>query len=126
MAHPPTHEDATPVLGEFTLADEIARFPPGDQGGGRRAETLIKTEGLRVVLVTMHAGVELHEHTAPGPITIQAVRGRFAVDVAGTEHALAPGSLIGIAVGERHSVRALEDGAFMLTIGGRAGRAPVE
>lgn len=77
-----------PILGFCDLADEIARFPPGVHGGGRRAETLLKTGGLSVVLVTMLAG-----------------------------------SLVGVAAGGRHAVRALEDGAFLLTIAGSAGTA---
>lgn len=114
------------ILGSFDLADEIARFPPGAHGGGRRSEILIKTAGLRVVLVTMQAGAALHEHTAPGPITIHVVRGRFAVDASGAERVVPAGSLVSIAAGARHAVRALEDGAFLLTIGGSAGPAPVE
>ena len=114
------------VLGSFDLTHEITRFPPGETGGGRRAETLIKTSGLRVVLVTMKAGAALHEHTAPGPISIYAVQGSFQVDVESTKHSLSTGSLISIAAGVKHVVRALEPGAFLLTIGGTGGPAPVE
>ena len=53
-------------IGAFTLAEEIERFQPGEAGSGRRAETLIKTDRLRVVLVTMRTGASLQEHTAPG------------------------------------------------------------
>lgn len=105
-------------LGTFDLATEIARFPPGDGASGRRAETLIKTDGLRVVLVTMRAGAVLHEHTAPGPITIHAADGRFAVAAPDGERELAAGHLLALGAGVRHSVRALADGAFLLTIGG--------
>ena len=67
------------LLGAFKIDDEIAKYRPDDNEAGRRAETLIKTDGLRVVLVTMLADITLHEHTAPGPITIHAIRGRFVV-----------------------------------------------
>jgi quercetin dioxygenase-like cupin family protein len=105
------------VLGEFALLDEIERYPPGDGASGRRAETLVKNDELRVVLITMRAGAALQEHTAPGPITIQTLRGRFAVDVEGSERELGIGGLIAIATGAPHAVRALEDGGFLLTIG---------
>ena len=65
------------LLGAYSIDTEIERFRPDDTGAGRRAETLIKVDGLRVVLVTMRAGISLHEHVAPGPITIHALRGRF-------------------------------------------------
>jgi len=111
------------VLGRFSLDEEIARFAPAPNQSGRRAETLIKTDGLRVVLVTMHAGIMLHDHVAPGPITIQALRGRFAIRVNGEEHELPAGELIAIETGVRHAVEAREEGAFLLTIGG-TGAAP--
>jgi quercetin dioxygenase-like cupin family protein len=104
------------VLGAFTLPDEIERFSPGESGARRRAETLIKSDRLRVVLVTMRAGASLHEHTAPGPITIQALRGHFTVSVEDAQRDLPQGALVAIDASVRHAVTAREDGAFLLTI----------
>jgi quercetin dioxygenase-like cupin family protein len=104
------------VLGQFDVEEEIARFPP-DGPRGRRAETLLKIPSLRVVLVTMRAGTELHEHVAPGPITVQPLQGRFTLVVDGEEQEIAPGMLVALAERARHAVRAVEDGAFLLTIG---------
>ena len=105
------------LLGMFNLDEEIKWFRPGDTEAGRRAETLIKSDGLRVVLVTMLAGIALHEHTAPGPITIHAIRGRFLVTFENEEREIGPGELVSLASGVRHAVRTIEDGAFLLTIG---------
>lgn len=104
------------VLGTFDLAAEIDRFQPGDGASGRRAETLVKTDRLRLVLVTMRAGATLAEHTAPGPVTIQPVRGRFVVTAAAREDELGAGQLIALAAGVHHTVRAIDGGAFLLTI----------
>jgi len=104
------------ILGEFRLKDEIERLQPGEGRSGRRAETLIKTDRLRVVLVTMRAGAELQEHSAPGPITIHALSGAFDVTVGEESRPLAAGELISIQTNHRHAVRATEDGAFLLTI----------
>ncbi|MDQ3443527.1 MAG: cupin domain-containing protein [Chloroflexota bacterium] len=105
------------LLGAFKIDDEIAKYRPDDNEAGRRAETLIKTDGLRVVLVTMLADITLHEHTAPGPIKIHAIRGRFAVTFEGEERELGPGELVSLASGVKHAVRTVEEGAFLLTIG---------
>lgn len=105
-----------PILGKFSLSDEIERLTPGDNRSGRRAEILVKTDRLRVVLTTMRAGIELQEHTAPGPITIHALEGSFTVTVEGDDHDLDPGDLISIQPNAPHSVRATTDGAFLLTI----------
>jgi len=104
-------------LGMFNVEEEIERFQPDDTASGRRAETLIKTEGLRVVLVTMRAGITLHEHTAPGPLTIHALHGRFHVTFENQERELGPGDLLSLAAGVRHAVETLAEGAFLLTIG---------
>lgn len=106
-----------PILGKFNLETEIERFTPGEGASGRRAETLIKTDGLRVVLVVMRSGAELQEHSAPGPITIQTLRGQFVVRAGDEDHELKMNDFISIGQGERHTVRADEDGAFLLTIG---------
>ena len=105
------------LLATVTFAAEIARLPP-DGRSGRRSVTLVKTPGLRVVLVTMRAGAALHEHVAPGPITVQPIRGRFVFTVDGEEHEIAAGMIVALEADTRHAVRAVEDGAFLLTIGG--------
>ena len=107
---------ARKILKQVDVNAEIARFPP-DGPSGRRSEILLKTSSLRVVLVTMRAGAELHEHSAPGTITVQPIRGRFAFTAGDDEREIAAGSLISVEGGVRHAVRALEDGAFLLTIG---------
>lgn len=106
------------LLGTFDLASEIEKYPPGEQGGGRRSEILVKTDGLRVVLVTMRAGAALHEHTAPGAITIHAIQGEFNVVLEETTYPCPAGAVIAIEAGRRHAVQAATDGAFLLTIGG--------
>lgn len=106
-----------PVLGRFDLEAEIARLAPGDTEAGRRAETLVKTDRFRVVLIAMRAGAHLREHTAPGPISIHALRGDFAVSVGDDESTLPAGGLVSLAPGVEHAVRALTDGAFLLTMG---------
>ncbi len=102
-------------LGLFSLADEIESFAQ-ENASGRYARTLLKTPQIRVVLTYMEPGIALHEHTAPGPITIQPIRGRFTVTVENDEHELAPESLLAIDAHVRHSVRAEEKGVFLLTI----------
>ena len=91
-------------LGFFNVRDEIERFQPGADSSGRRAETLIKTDGLRVVLVTMRTGISLNEHTAPGPITIHALSGRFQVTFEDQHRALGPGDIVSLAGGVRHAI----------------------
>ena len=103
------------ILRTVNLHNEIARYAVEDPSG-RRSVILVKTPTLRVVLVTMVAGTESHEHSVEGPITLQALTGRFEVTVEGETVELPAGGLASLAGGVRHAVRAVEDGAFLLTI----------
>jgi quercetin dioxygenase-like cupin family protein len=105
------------VLGLADLEAEIVRFPPDPDSLARhRAETLIKTDTLRVVLVTMLSGGTMHEHAAPGPITIQVLRGAIKLTIDDAPQELRAGHLISLAAGVEHAVDGVEDGAFLLTI----------
>lgn len=107
--------DLNGTLGLYSLGDEIDRFP-AEFNSGRYSRTLLKSPRLRIVLVGMKAGTDLIEHTAPGPITIQPIRGRFTASVDGVEHPVALETVLAIDAEVRHSVRADEDGVFLLTI----------
>lgn len=105
------------LVGLYDLNAEIARFPPDPESAARhRAETLIKTATLRVVLVTMLTGGEMHEHAAPGPITIQVLSGAIRLTVGESTQDLRAGQLLSLAGGVAHAVDGIEDGAFLLTI----------
>jgi quercetin dioxygenase-like cupin family protein len=105
------------VYGPARLDAEIARCQPDEKSAsGRRSEILVKTDDLRVLLVTMREGATLAEHSAPGTITIQTIEGTMAVEADGTTHELPTGGLVSLAAGVRHSVQARSDGAFLLTI----------
>jgi quercetin dioxygenase-like cupin family protein len=99
------------------LNGEIGRLSPAETPAGRRAETLVHTDQLRVVLVTMRAGAKLDSHCAPGPITIHALTGGFTVHVGPDAFRVDPGHLLALDPRVRHDVEAVAAGAFLLTIG---------
>ena len=104
------------ILGLHELAAEIERFDPAHVGAGRRAHILVKTDDLRVVLVTMREGALLQRHSAPGTVTIHALSGQFAVEISDDDIVLEAGSFLTLAPDVEHSVRAHAPGAFLLTI----------
>lgn len=105
------------VYGTWRFAEVMSELPPDAASKARhRAEILVKTDTLRVVLVTMLQGAELHAHEAPGPITIQALQGAIEVTYDGGPTRLSAGEMIALGPGVRHGVVGLEDGAFLLTI----------
>lgn len=102
----------------FDLTDEVRQLTEEAswQQTGRTAKTLVKEADLRVVLVALRQGVAMDEHQATGPVTIQAVSGQFRVRLPDQHVNLAPGQVVALAPALRHSVLALQDGAFLLTI----------
>ena len=102
----------------FDLADEARQLleEAAWQQTGRTAKTLVKEADLRVVLVALRRGVAMDPHQASGPITIQAVSGQFRVGLPDQHINLAPGQFVALESALRHSVTAVEDGAFLLTV----------
>ena len=89
------------------------------QGGtsGRSARTLHGGQGhaLRQTLVVMLAGHRMDEHLSPGEATVMILAGALKVHTADRQIELGEGDFL-IVPSDRHSVDALEDTAFILTV----------
>lgn len=84
--------------------------------GDRNAITLFKSDGMRLVLIALHAGAEMRTHTAPGVISVQVLEGEITFK---TEHQitkLKEGQLITLHKGVPHSVVAEKESTFLLTL----------
>jgi quercetin dioxygenase-like cupin family protein len=106
--------DVLSLAGELLTSENAA-------GDGRTSRTLARSRGLTLVLTAIRAGHSLHDHAAPGPLTIVPIVGtsEFGSDSAGTEE-VGPGRVLMIGAGETHRVRAREDCAFLILIGAQA------
>ncbi|WP_210521585.1 cupin domain-containing protein [Hymenobacter terricola] len=82
----------------------------------RNAITLLKTNGLRVVLLALHAGAELKTHTAPGVLSLQVLEGRLSFQTEPQAAELTRGELLTLHAGIPHRVTAHEDSVFLLSI----------
>jgi quercetin dioxygenase-like cupin family protein len=87
---------------------------------GHSARTLVKNDGLRVVLIALEAGGRVLEHKTAGYLSIQTIAGHVRVGASGRSFDLKPGQLLALDHDEPHDVQAVEDSAVLLTIGGRA------
>ena len=83
--------------------------------GGRRVETLAKTDAFELKRLSLAAGASIPEHQAPGPITVQCLAGRVAFTAAGADHDLRAGTLIHLPPRELHALRAEEDSVVLVT-----------
>ena len=84
--------------------------------GKRNAMTLLKDQGLRVVLILMHAGTAIPSHQAESPLSIQVVEGCLQVRTDSEPVTLKKGHMLALQAGLRHEVKALEESALLLTL----------
>ena len=101
---------------DLTAEIEHLRQETGWQAG-RNSKTLVKRADFRVVLTVMQSGARLHEHKAPGPISVQTVAGHIRMHAGKKLFDLPVGNLLSLERDIAHDVEALEDSAFLLTIG---------
>jgi quercetin dioxygenase-like cupin family protein len=88
---------------------------------GRNAIILHKEELLKVVLVAMRSGNLIRSHKAAVPITVQVLEGAIRFDTDAGSKRLERGGILTLHAGIAHSVTALEDAAFLLTLAGPHG-----
>ena len=100
-------------LRELTYA--LWREPEAGESG-RSGVTLVKTPDLRVVLQVLEAGSALAEHRAPGPITVQVLQGVLRFQAGSEVRYLRQGELLALPARQPHSVEAICDSTFLLTI----------
>ena len=107
---------AAPYL-EFDITTELQQLhrEAGWQSG-QNAKTLVKYDGLRVVLIALQARSKMPEHQTEGQISIQTVVGHIHVRAQGRSFYLRSGGLLALDQGLTHAVEALEESAFLLTI----------
>jgi quercetin dioxygenase-like cupin family protein len=103
------------LAAELRSQDEYAR-------SGVAAVTLARGDDLTFVLVALRRGSRMREHRAPAAGTVVVLAGRVAFLAEGGHAArteLAPGALAAFSADVPHAVEALEDAAYLVTIGGR-------
>ena len=117
--HPSTERPLDAPLLTFDLAALLVQIKDEDpwQQGRRNAMTLHKGPGLQVVLIAMHANTTIPSHRADGPISVQALEGRLTFRTEAHAVPLSPGQLLTLHAGMPHAVEAIEESAFLLTMG---------
>ncbi|MHC2992683.1 hypothetical protein OB13_14245 [Pontibacter sp. HJ8] len=86
------------------------------QNSDRNAITIFKTDGMRLVLIALHQGAEMKTHTAPGIINVQVLEGRIRFTTKQQTAEMGEGQMLALHAGIPHSVFALEESVFLLTL----------
>lgn len=90
------------------------------QNEGHTARTLVREDDLRIVLIVMKDGARIAEHRASDTVSIQVLRGHVRLTLPDKVADLPAGRLLALGRGLRHDVEAVEESAFLLTLGWQA------
>lgn len=113
MSEPSSAEesfDLEALTGAIRAEDAYARE-------GHGARTLVRAADLRIVLVAMKEGATIKEHRARTTAAVHALRGRVRLRLAERAAELEAGHVLVIPPDVPHDVHALEESAFLLTLG---------
>ena len=119
----PGHESIEGTLNvtvlQFDLGEEIDQLHTEDawlHGIGRSTRTLVKHDDLRIVLISMKANTQMHEHKATARLSVQTLTGHVQRRIVGRTVDLPAGHLLALDECLPHDVEALEDSSLLLTL----------
>jgi quercetin dioxygenase-like cupin family protein len=108
--HPPQHQIELDEIASRLLAEPL----PANRT--HRQETLYRHGPITVALFIFNSGASLPQHVAEGVVTVQVLQGRLSMTAEGQSHDLRAGSLLILAPGVKHDVRAQEPTRMLLTV----------
>jgi len=80
------------------------------------AEVLLNSAVLKIVRLTIPAGKQIPEHTAPGPITVHCLKGIVDFTSGGQTHRLAGNQVLVLPHRSPHSLVGIEAASVLVTI----------
>ncbi len=105
----------TDTAGSMTVVADAAALV-AVQPQSTVSRTVLRAEGVRVVLFSFDAGQELTEHTAAIPVLLQVLDGHLRVTADGRTVDLHPGGLVHLTTRLPHAVLAVEPSRLLLTM----------
>lgn len=82
----------------------------------RNSITIFKSDSMRIVLMGMHKDAELKTHTANGIISVQVLEGKINFTAVESTVSMEKGQMIALQEMIPHSVLALAESFFLLTL----------
>jgi quercetin dioxygenase-like cupin family protein len=104
------------ALTHFASGSIISVLPLGTKLHTTLTHTILKAPQLELIRIVLPAGKDMHEHKAPGEITVQCIEGCFEFRALTRVLTLAPGDLVHLQGNVLHALKAIEDSSILLTI----------
>jgi quercetin dioxygenase-like cupin family protein len=97
---------------------QILRDEKAWEESDRNAITVFKTNAMRIVLMALHEGAEISRHAADGMLNIQVLTGRILINTDVQSIDLQQGQILTLHENISHTVIAIEETFFLLTLTG--------
>ena len=78
--------------------------------------TVYKTKGMRIVLIALHEDTIIDKHTTNGIVSVQVLEGEINFTANGESAILKPGQIITLHRNVPHTVAAVKESVFLLTV----------
>jgi quercetin dioxygenase-like cupin family protein len=119
MSEEQSRQALRPSTGEMlslNVIDEAERLKrkPEWFSGDRLAESLVKNDGLNILLMVLKKGARLPEHRTKGPIAVQVLSGSIRFGTAKRSEDLSQGTLAALDREIVHELEALEESIVLL------------
>lgn len=113
----PARRLAAPVLA-FDLAQEVSSLKQEEswRRGDRNARTLVEDPGFRLVLTALKLGAHMRDHRAAGWVSVQGLEGHLRLKAGEQTVDVQAGQMVVFEPELLHSVVALQEAAFLLSI----------
>jgi quercetin dioxygenase-like cupin family protein len=85
--------------------------------GDRNSKTLLKSDGLRIVLTALRAGATMDNDDPDEAVAIHALQGSVRVGAAGEDVSVGMGELVCLAGGDPWTITAEADSLLLLSVG---------
>lgn len=103
---------------EIDLHQFIKRIKEEERwvSGERNSITIFKSETMRIVLIALKADAELKSHKADGVISVQVLEGSIQFLIEQKSSIIQKDCMVTLLSGISHSVKAVTESFFLLTI----------
>lgn len=108
--------DAPLVIMDIPMFIKQLKSETAWENTDRNAITVYKTNGMRIVLIALHKDAELKKHHADGIISVQVLEGEINFSTDDQSLVLKKDQMIGLHKGLPHSVKAIKESVFLLTL----------
>lgn len=82
----------------------------------RNSITVFKTDGMSIVLIALHKGAEMPRHNTDGIISVQVLEGQIKITADIKTVELSAGHMLTLHENIPHSVLAIKESLFLLTL----------